>query len=416
MKQQDVNMLLAVGIIILFVANLFMFLNFIEDSLNFGESGVLVGMMICGASFILIIIVSVILLLFVYKKMIGRKILVILSVILIILLCGFAVNILINAPVSGSKIYDSDTEPDQTKIFGNYIIWLSENEVYLLNINDKSATDIGSATHGPIIYEDEVFFENNNLIYQYTISTKETKQIINGSGVSLDVYGENIIWFENHSIYLFNILNELTTIIEFDNITLPVLISDNYIIWREYVKPLSDEFWEFWFGEAAGYDNRWTESGVFNIWIYDITTDEKTKVLSNIMQIIYFGEPVIDLYGDTIAYANNLSIYTYDISTGENKEIVKHSKINEIQNSDGWKTGYIRDVLIYGNNIVFGEHYSEQFKYDGTNYRYYDISSSNNFEIDIWAADIYQDYVIGWAGPYSGKTDGDYELYLVDLK
>ena len=57
-------------------------------------------------------------------------------------------------------------------------------------------------------------------------------------------------------------------------------------------------------------------------------------------------------------------------------------------------------MLIYENNLVFGEHYSEQFKYDGTSYRYYDMSSTNNFEIDIWANDMYENYVIGWAGPY----------------
>jgi len=416
MKQQDVNILLVVGIIILFVANLFMFLNFIEDSLNFGESGVLVGMMICGVLFILIIIVSVILFLFVYKKIIGRKILVILSVILIILLCGFAVNIFINAPVSGSKIYDSDTEPDQTKIFGNYVTWLSENEVYLLNIDDKSATNIGSAAHGPIIYEDKVFFENSNLIYQYTISTKETEQITNGSGVSLDVYGENIIWFENQSIYLFNISKDLNTIINSDNITLPILISDDYIVWRERVKSFNYSSFDTLFAETVDdYSNAWYESGVFNFWIYDLTNNEKIKVLSNITQLIYFGEPTIDIYEDTIVYTNNLSIYTYDISTGENKERVEHSRINEIQDSGRLKRGYIRDVLIYGNNIVFGEHYSEVFKYDGTKYRYYNISNGKNFEIDIWAYDIYENYIVGWAGPYSGKTNGDYELYLIEI-
>ena len=93
------------------------------------------------------------------------------------------------------------------------------------------------------------------------------------------------------------------------------------------------------------------------------------------MQVIYFSEPNIDLYENTIAYTKNLSIYTYNILTGENKEIVKHSKANEILSNDNGlsKTGYIRDVLLYGNNLVFGEHFSWHFKYDGTSTMYYEI-------------------------------------------
>lgn len=422
-KQQDVNMLLAVGIIILIVANLYLFLNFFEDSLNFGESGVIIGMMICGVTLILIIVISIILLLFIYKKIIGKKILLVLFVSLIVIFCGFAVNMLMNIPLGGSKLYDYDSdsfEPiGKTRIYGDYITWSGDNEVYILNIDDKTAIEVDSVTNGPVIFDDYVFFENNNIIYQHTISTGNIKEIVNGSGTSLEVCGNNIIWYENESINLFNYESEEKIILESNNVTLPLLISDNYIVWRERIKSFNYTSFDTLFEEIVdGYSNAWTKSGIFDFWIYDIESSEKTKVLSNVIQIIYFSEPNIDIYENTIVYAKNLSIYTYNILTGENKEIIKHSKANEIlSNDDGFsKTGYIRNVLIYGNKIVFGEHYSEQFKYDGTNYRCYDMSSGNNFEIDIWANDMYEDYVIGWAGPYSGKTDGDYELYLLDLK
>lgn len=417
MKQQDVNMILAVGLIILFVANLFMFLDFIGDSFNFGESGVLVGMMIYGVSFILLIVVSVILLLFVYKKMIGRKILVIASFSLIILLCGFAVNILISAPISGMKIYEYQGESDismgQTMIYGNYVTWLGDNDVYLLDINDKSVKIIGTASQGPVIYEEKVFFEYDNIIYQYIISTGEKEEIISGTGESLEIYKYNLVWFENQTIYLFNIVNDNLTIIESENMTTPVCISDNYIVWREYGDLLPDEFWKKWFGRIdEGYSNQWTGSGIFNIWIYDISSGEKTKVLSDVRQIIYFNKPVIDVYNNTIAYSNNLSIYKYDISTGESKEIVKHSKINEISGSGQDKTGFIRYLKIYKNIILYGEHYSETFKYDGTNTKYYDITNGNNFELDIWGDDIYEKSIIGWNRASEAYPK---ELYLVDL-
>ena len=409
-QEQDVNIILVVGIIILFVANLFMVINFIEDSSNFGESGGLVGMMCCGVSFILIIIVSALLPLLIRKKIIGRKILVTILVILIILLLGFVTNILINAPIGGTKIYEHqgkfDISMGQTRIYGNYATWLGDNDVYLLNINNRKAKIIGSASQGPVIYDDKVFFE-------YTISSGEKKEIITGTGTSLEAYGDNIIWFENQSIYLFNIVNDNLTIIKSENMTTPVSISDNYVVWREHKGILPGEFWKKWFGTSEeAFSNQWTGSGIFNIWICDISSGEKTKVLSDVRQIIYFNKPVIDVYKDTIAYSNNLSIHTYDISTGQNKEIVKHSKINEISGGSQDKTGYIHYLRVYNDIILYGEHYSEIFKYDGTNTKYYDITNGNNFELSIWGDDIYEKSIIGW-----NRASDAYpkKLYLVDL-
>jgi len=422
-KQQDVNMLLAIGIIILIVVDLFMFLNFIEDSLNFGESGVYAGMIICGISFILIIILSVVLLLITYKKIIGTKVLSILLVTLIIILCGFAANILINTPLGGNKLYSYEGKSDfdsvgQTRIYGDYITWNGDDDIYLLKINEENPIKIGPVSHGPVIYQDYVFFEDDNIIYQHTISTGNTKEIVNGSGISLEAYENNIIWYENKSIYLFNLQSEEKKIIESNNVTLPILLSDNYIVWRERIKSFNYTSFDALFGGIVrGYSNAWTKSGIFNFWIYDIGSGEKTKALSNTMQIIYFSEPNIDLYENTIAYANNLSIYTYNILNGENKEIVKHSKANEILSNDNKlsKTGYISSLLLYDNNLIFGEHFSWQFKYDGTSFMYYDISSGTSFELDIGAYDMYENRVVGWSRTFSGTSFGDYDLYLINL-
>jgi hypothetical protein len=414
--RKNMHAFIVVGIIIVLAANLLFLINFFENSLNFGESGVLVGIMLSGLFLIFLILISAVLLYFVYKNIIGMKIIVFLFIILVVVLSGFIIFSLINMPLRGSTIYEFDRKPDQIKIFDSYICWLSDNEIYLFNLVDTSLSSVGSATYGPIIYEGQVFFENNNLIYQYMISTEETNQITTGSGVSLDASGEFIVWFENNDIYLFNVTNESKKIINVDNVTLPLLVSDNFIVWREYIKPIADDCWKFWFGENVADSGNWDSSGVYDVWFYNISSGTKTKILTNIDQLVYDDTSVIDLYNHTIAYTNNLSIYTYDILTGENTEIVKHSKSNEIQKNTEWKSGYIRDLFLSGTIIVYGEHYSELFRYNGYTYRFFDLSNENQANLNLWVSDIYHNKIIGWPLKSNNFSNKGYELHLIELK
>lgn len=414
--RKKIHALIVFGIIILFAANLLFFIKYFENSVNFGESGVLVGIIVSGIFLICLILISAVLLYCVYKNSIGMKILAPLFVMLVIVLSGFIIYSLSNAPRRGVTIYEFDSKPDQIKIFDNYVCWLSKNEIYLFNLVDNSLSRVGSATHGPVICEDEIFYENNNVIYQYVISTEASKQITTGSGVSLAASGQYVVWFENNDIYLFNVINESKKVINVDNVTLPILVSDNFIVWREYIKPISDDIWRFWFGENVADYGNWDSSGVYDVWCYNISSSNKTKILKNIDQLVYDDTSVIDLYEHTIAYTNNISIYTYDISTTENKEIVTHSKRNEIQKNTEWNTGYIRDLFLSGSIIVYGEHYSELFKYSGYVYHFFNISNKNQGKLNLWVRDIYHDKIIGWPLTSNEVSNKGYKLHLIDLK
>ena len=105
--------------------------------------------------------------------------------------------------------------------------------------------------------------------YKYTISTGAIVEIVNGEETSLDAYEDNIIWFENQSIYLFNSEIEGISIIESDNITLLIMVSENYIVWNELIGDEFGEHVESWYGEYG-----W---GIYDVWIYDITSRKKTK-------------------------------------------------------------------------------------------------------------------------------------------
>ena len=399
-KSKLINKILLICVILLFIVNL-IFLTKFRSSLMSGYDRFNVFFGTCIISIIIIPIFITIVIILSYKKIIGRKFLTIFSIILIISLSVFISNIYIDDSIEGTEIYKHDYRITKKDINGEYITWNSRDQIYLLKIDEQSANKIGSGIKGPVIYEDNVFFVNDDVIYKYSIQEKETKKITNGSGVSLDVYDENLIWLENQSIHLFNTSSKQKTIIKSKNITLPIFLSEKHIVWSEYV----DALYNF---DSPPFSK---EIAVYNIFSYNLNAREKNKILSNVnLTKVENSDLIIEVYKDKLYYVSNLIIYEYNLSTDDNKEIIKHTKFwNSVS---CLKHGYISELLVSNNYLVYNErHYNSGnfYSYDECKHKVYNLKNGKTHEIDISVDNIYENYVI-----YT-KNNG-FDLYLLDLE
>jgi len=431
MNQHNINFILAFLILSLFIADLVLLVYVVDRIIDVPGAYIVIFPYCCLAFLLIIVIFAVLLFVCLSKNVIKRwhlKIGVIIFAFILVMLVVAALITAPTQPVAGVKLYsfESDSFVESIEIYGNYVTWLENNGVYVMDISSEPLTSlhIGSASHGPVIYGDKVVFEYHNIIYLYSISSQNITILTNGSGESLDVYGDFVIWFENESIHLYNISNDVQTIIKSENITKPVLICGNYIIWKEFKGLLPDEYWKKWMNLTRGYNNAFASSGIFDIWVYDISFGNKTKVISNVMQTIYFNGKTIDVYKGKIAYTHNISIYVYDVSNNETTKIIDHSKMEEItsgRTSWGFKSeGYLYDIDLYDDTIIYKEHYSSQMGYSETYTLCSVITSQRTVKLGVSSYDMYRDSIVGWTtSERYWKNKRLYykqDLRLIDLK
>ncbi|AFV22793.1 cell surface protein [Methanolobus psychrophilus R15] len=271
--------------------------------------------------------------------------------------------------------------------------------LFAISVSNASAIETAKGSVAPIshtehfspaIYEDKtVWVENHpysgSNIYLYNLSSNTGKQIsTSGSAASPAIYNDMIIWLDgsnftrklisvddkhvysgNSNIHIYDISSgEETQITTSESIKGSPEIYEDKIVWSDY------------------------RNGNLGIYMYDLSAGEESEITSHPYQGDYvgLGEEIIDgesqiiyapaesidlaIYGNTIAWENNSTIYMYDILTGEEKRVTNDeamifagpavyedkivwSDLRDYPNSPAYYPISLSDIYMY--NISSGE-------------------------------------------------------------
>lgn len=269
--------------------------------------------------------------------------------------------------------------------YGNHVYWTesSINYVHAYNLTNGKRTDIdGYATAGKTnSYGNKVVWtgDDGESIYMYDISTGNETKILPNSSFP-DIYGNYVVYTNNYysqdrqsGIYLYDLNTGNETKIAAVH-GYPA-IYDKKVVWSQA-------------NSNNGYD----------ICEYDISTNQKS-VITTIDCPIHESE--LDIYGDTVVWAESNKIYMYDIAS--------HKK-TQVTNS-----GNAHDPAIYGNWIVYAYNPKESFR--GNIYAY-EISTAKKIRITTstraFNPSIYGDKVV-YADLRNPENPDVRDIYLYDL-
>lgn len=285
---------------------------------------------------------------------------------------------------------------------GNYVAWIQreggwkEGSEYLcvLDISDEDNPSLVTkekieayGPSGPFIVGDKVFWEDDSSWYLYNITSDE-KSNFNIT----DSLGINSYFFTKGDIGLiiYNLFNGSTFNISANPLCFAV--SNEYIVW----------------GEQINY-SQWDNVPPYDIWLYNISSGESNKIQNNLSFNHDLGA-TIAVYGDTIVYSDELSIYTYDIVTKNAQKISEHSR-KDVRNPH---SQYFSNIRIYDGNVIYVEISHELVGMDDFHqfFSYWVVNLSSGEKVELKTAYcIYKEKVVGITVPWAG--DG---LYIVDLK
>lgn len=221
-------------------------------------------------------------------------------------------------------------------IYGNRIVWEVVGEdsrnifkdIYIYDLTTQKETQItnNTSSHISAIYDDRVVYvgtrngsggNESRGVYIYNISTHTETQIPTRGGISLDIYGDRIVYKRNNDIYLYNISTFKET-----PITINGSVKDKVFrsCWTDMIDNVSLR--EQLFNESAcmeitnvesvedtlaihGDRIVWTDwrNGNYDIYMYDLSTHKETQITTDESDQV---NPVI--YGDRIVWQDYRSL------------------------------------------------------------------------------------------------------------
>ena len=315
----------------------------------------------------------------------------------------------VNGPTEGKLLYkvdnwSGDIWGGHLDFMGNTIAWIQdegdvkENSefLYILDISDENNPSLITKEKietygptGPFVFNEGVLWEDNNLWYFYNISKNQKNIIDLAVGIGIK---RHLLLKSSNYIYFYNLYNGSQQLIDAN--PLCTSFSDDFIIWGEQ-------------SDLSEWDSK--TKFPYEIWIYNISSGQKNKIISNLS---YSKNPGLSIavYGTTIVYSDDISIYTYDILTGKNKMISDHSRKN-VKNA---KEKYFSNIRIYEENLIYVEISNEITGIDNfeqvVKYWVVNISSNEKLELET-AYCIDKEKVVGITVTW-GVND---ELYIYNL-
>jgi hypothetical protein len=282
---------------------------------------------------------------------------------------------------------------------GDIVAWIecgekSEGYICVLDISDvnspslilKEKIDNIYRSKGPFIMDGEILWRDNITYYLYDISFDKIQIVDIKDDLGIDGY---IAIKENDYVKIYNL----------NTGNIDYIINDSYcyalyndlLIWGE-LRNVSD--WE---------------KSYYDVWLCNLTYGEKVQILSNLSSEEQ-TRGSIDIYEKTIAYSDNICIYTYDVDTNKTSKIAEHSRKN-IMNEVGQ---YFNNIRIFKDNLIYIEFSHEIVGMDEyelfNKYWVVNISTKNKVELKT-AYCIDDERVVG-----STFFTGNDSLYLVELK
>jgi len=178
MNENNRKTLLVVAIIFLICIELIIFLPLSQTLFGLpSEPYLIIFGNCCFGIFLLAAVFFVVFLYLVMTKVITEKILWIIIVILIVILVILLLLTFFYTPtaaMTGTIIYSRNGDDPGTNMNfqGTYVTWLRNRIVYFLDLSWMNQTPIaiGSASSGPLLANDTIFYMYNNTLYRYTLS------------------------------------------------------------------------------------------------------------------------------------------------------------------------------------------------------------------------------------------------------
>lgn len=219
----------------------------------------------------------------------------------------------------------------------------------------EQETRLGSGSD-PDIYGDKVVWSSNGSIHLYDITNGTDTELDSSSASHPAIYGDKIVWLDNSSgnpnLCVYDVLTGgkflITENVTGDNTYMTgskPAIYGNIIVWQDYI------------------DNEIPENRTSSVYIYDLSTLIQTKISND--GCYFIGSP--DIYEDRIVWINNSggtqggSIWMYNISTDNKTKIFEDT--------------YSNNCAIHGDIIV-------SYGYYGANGYYIHVYNLSTNEIN----------------------------------
>ncbi len=240
---------------------------------------------------------------------------------------------------------------EDINVFGNKVVWAeyaSEGNIFIYDIPTGNKTKIASNGDHPDIYGNYIVYDSDNIVRLYDLDTNIETQIsssINGSSRSPFIFGNKVVWLTTtqtgdntftDDVYLYDIPSHQTSKISTSGVANNPDIYENTVVWSE------------------------TNNGKKDIFMRDIAANEITQVTTNGTS----SKPAI--YGNRIVYTNSYKselgdipdygdVYMYEISSAKTSRITT-SKLAAYPSIYG-------DKILYADSRADNED-SDIFLYD----------------------------------------------------
>ena len=290
-------------------------------------------------------------------------------------------------------------------IYKDVVVWEQEdfvgnNEMIVMYNLSTSTGDLIAyeRTSSPDIYEDKIvwtqdFWDFRDHVLMYNISTSTETELTAegvheaGSGGYPAIYGDRIVWVSHSGIYMFTLDSAGLPVDNRENGTETRIttngsfqteptIYDDKIVWpdarnRENI-------------DQSGYP-----AGSYDIYMYDLSAHKEIQITNDSSDQVSS-----DIYGDRIVWYEwhngNPEVYTYNISTSNKTKI--HDDV-------------INNPCIYKDRIVWSINNIYMYNLSTST----EIQISNNTSHQDYPA-IYRDNIV-----WTDSRDGNLDIYMYNL-